>query len=47
MSWQVKKDGVVKAKGPGDVLDAYSAETLKQKKAAGHKIYQDGKVWKK
>ena len=47
MSWQVKKDGAVKAHGPGNIQDAYSAETLKQMKTAGHKIYVDGKVWKK
>ena len=45
MSWQVKKDGAVKARGSGDI--PYSAETLKQMRASGHKIYVDGKVWKK
>lgn len=47
MSWQIKEGNTVKAHGPGDIQGAYSAETLKQMKAAGHKAYQDGKVWKK
>lgn len=45
MSWQVKKDGAVKAHGSGEI--PYSAETLKQMRSAGYKIYADGKVWKK
>jgi hypothetical protein len=45
MSWQVKKDGAVKAYGNGEI--PYSAETLKQMRSAGYKIYVDGKAWKK
>ena len=45
MSWQVKKGGATKAHGSGEI--PYSAETLKQMRAAGYKIYVDGKVWKK
>ena len=45
MNWQVKKDGTAKAHGSGEI--PYSAETLKQMRSAGYKIYVDGKVWKK
>lgn len=44
MNWQIKKDGVIKAHGSGAV--PYSLDTRKQMRAAGYKIYVDGKVYK-
>lgn len=46
MTWEIRKDKEVKAHGSGDILAAYSAETLKQMRAAGYKVYVDGKVKK-
>lgn len=44
-TWQIKNGSVIMAQGSGSL--PYSADTLKQMKAAGYRIYVDGKVWKK